>query len=291
MSPQILALCWSLETWAPSSQRGRAQAGSWREGRRQSLGNVFMKKVKVSSLGPGLPSWHWTLREVRVLLTIWQPVRGDGLPVGTICKDKSAKESKRLLSPGRRKPPPASRSRSPRCRTASRSPLKSWEEIGARTWDQSGWILHDPSTPRIRCCWKTNGNSRLPDKLPPEGEPVFMLSSESIKQETWDHSCTPSTSIVVFRHISIKDYFVDFVHGQSSLRGRIYRLEGHSPHLLTGIFLQQFQRQNCDVPSLYGRNPQSSLRQAAKETAFIFLQFSGCKVLQSLSDRAQIMNA
>ena len=85
---------------------------------------------------------------------------------------------------------------------------------------------------------------------------------------------------------------MDFVHGRSSLRGRIYRLEGHSPHLLTGIFPQQLQRQNRDVPSLYGRNPQSSLRQAAKETAFIFLQFSGCKVLRSLSDRAaQIMNA
>ena len=57
---------------------------------------------------------------------------------------------------------------------------------------------------------------------------------------------------------------MDFVHGQSSLRGRIYRLEGHTPNLLTGIFPQQFQRQNCDVPSLYGRNPQSSLRLAAK---------------------------
>ena len=119
-----------------------------------------------------------------------------------------------------------------------------------------------------------------------------MLSSESIEQQTCDQSCTPSTSIIVFRHISIKDYFVDFLHGQNSLRGRIYRLEGYSPHLPKGIIPQQFQRQNRDVPSLYGRNPQSSLRQAAKETAFIFLQFSGCKVLRSLSDTAaQIMNA
>ena len=143
--------------------------------------------MKISSLGPGLPSWHWTLREVRVLLTIWQPVRGDGLPVGTICKGKSARESKLLLSPGRHKPPPASRSRSPRCRTASRSPWTTlaWTltrtcrvilslalNLFKLTWAQSGWSLLHFSTPRSRCCWRTNGTWRRQDRLPPGSREV-----------------------------------------------------------------------------------------------------------------------
>ena len=47
---------------------------------------------------------------------------GGRLARGHDLQRQVSKGIKPLLSPGRRKPPPASRSRSPRCRTASRSP-------------------------------------------------------------------------------------------------------------------------------------------------------------------------
>ena len=112
---------------------------------------------------------------------------GGRLARGHDLQRQVSKRIKTLLSPGRHKPPPASRSRSPRCKTASRSPWTTlaWtltrtcrvilllaSNLFKLTWAQSGWSLLHFSTPRSRCCWRTNGTWRRQDRLPPGSREV-----------------------------------------------------------------------------------------------------------------------